>query len=154
MTEAINKSETLKVAVGDGYAQKIPLRMRIKEAVARARKTVEYVLVDVPGGKVELRPPTIATYRKLVEFQNGKDGKVDPLRTAMGIALFLCFDPDTGESVWEIKFDEEGNPATPADVELLNWFEGQDLTGWLNDLAAKGADALKAGTDSEEAKKN
>lgn len=140
MAEEAKKDPDLKAV--KTYEKRAPLRLRIKEAVEAQRRTVEYVLVDVPGGKVELRPPTIGAFRKLTEFQTKDDGEIDPMLVARGVAMFMCFDPDTGDPVWE---------NTP---ETVAWFEDQDLTGWLNDLAAKGADVLKAAHGVEEAKKN
>ncbi len=126
----------------DSYEKRTPLRLRIKEAVEAQRKTVQYTIVDVPGGRVELRPPTIAAFRNLTDFQTKDDGEIDPMLVAMGVAMFMCFDPDTGDPVWQ---------NTP---ETIAWFEDQDLTGWLNDLASKGADVLKAAHGVKDAKKN
>ncbi len=140
MADEAKKDPELKSV--EPYEKRVPLRLRIKEAVEAQRRTVEYTIVDVPGGKVEIRPPTIAAFRKLTEFQTNDDGEIDPMFVAMGVALFMCFDPDTGDPVWQ---------NTP---ETIAWFEDQDLTGWLNDLAAKGADVLKSAHGVKDAKKN
>lgn len=126
---------------GNGYSEKKPLALRIKEGEAKRLKSIEYTLVETPYGAIEIRPPTVLAYRQLRKFEAEGGSEVDPTRAAMGIALFMCFDPDTNKLVWK---DTPGNRA---------WIEGQPLS-WLNNLAAQGAVAMESGLDIETAGKN
>ncbi len=143
MTEA-----TAKSSEGNGeYKKKKPLYLRAEKAQAAQERTIQYVTADIPGGQVQIRELTINGMRMLESFQKKDDGTVDKFRTAIAIAMFMCYDPDTGKPAWE---------NTP---KRIAWFEGLPISvmrvgGWLYDIDQKAAEVMTFADNIEDVVKN
>ncbi len=129
------------------YEEKKSFELCVEEAQAKQESKTKHPLVDVPGGQVEIRELTIEGLGDLQKFQKGPDGETDGLRAAIAIALFMCYNPDTGKPSWR---------NTPKRVA---WFRKLPLSvmrpgGWLHAIDSEAGKIMVEAVDPETAKKN
>ena len=134
-------------ATEEKYEEKKPLDLRVEEAQLANECEAEHPLVDIPGGQVEIRELSIENLGKLQKFQKGDDGEVDGLRAAIAIAMFMCYNPDTGKPAWK---------NTP---KRIAWFLGLPMSvmrpgGWLHAIDSEAGKVMVKAIDPETAKKN